>query len=47
MSDINITALSVWFTMQAVIWAGMSATLILRIQLLSQPPWVSKLCLST
>ncbi len=38
MSDINITALSVWFMLQAATWAGMSATPILRIQLLSQPP---------
>jgi len=37
MSTIEITALSGWFTMQAPTWAGMSATPILRIQLLSQP----------
>lgn len=41
MSDIAVTALSVWFTLQAAAWAGMSVTLILRIQLLSQPLWVS------
>ncbi len=43
MPTIHITALGVWFTMQAATWAGISATPILRIQLPSQPPWVSKL----
>ena len=38
MFNVNITAVSVWFTLQAPTWAGMLATLTLRIQLLSQPP---------